>query len=575
VGLMSRVRWLLAGALALVAFAASIQALGTYLAQHMTVGVLAVGALAVTLAVGLGSLGWARLRIERELRGLRSTPGAGELLGHRRKRLEAIKAAGARPDREALADSTAAEEAGRAYIGRYLVATTVLMGLVGTFAGLMETLGKIAPLLGDKQSDALSLLAAPLAGLHVTFGASLVAILATLALALAQGDLALHEEQALALLEDRTTHELTPKLWPPAEEAAERTARAVAELKTTLAEALVRALEKTGKQMAESARAESERAARTLESTATRVSDELARLGATLSSAADETARRQSAALAEAGATVTKAAHAASEQATARATRISEELARLGATLTTTAEETARRQSAALAEAGATVTKAAHAASEQATARATAMVEEAVHRSAALGDEARERTIRATEEAARATTAVLSNTLEPLFAAEAGRLEAVRATLAEVAKGIEAAVARLGALDAGMAGLSRDHLATIDRAGTAVLASFDRAVLGGAAALDGAAGSLATAAKDLQSGADAFAPRIAALTTELGALGREVALLAARDPESELDAVVLGELERLGAGIDRLVELSRLGQPVETLAPPASTVEES
>jgi hypothetical protein len=520
---MSRVRWLLAGALALVAFGATIQALGTYLAQHMTVGVLAVGALGVTLAVGMGSLGWARRRIERELRGLRSTPGAGELLGNRRKRLEAIKAVGARPDREALADSTAAEEAGRAYIGRYLVATTVLMGLVGTFAGLMETLGKIAPLLGDKQSDGLSLLAAPLAGLHVTFGASLVAILATLALALAQGDLALHEEQALALLEDRTTHELLPKLWPPADEAAERTARAVAELKTTLAEALVRALEKTGKQMAESARAESERAARTLESTATRVS---------------------------------------------------EELARLGATLTSTADETARRQSAALAEAGATVTKAAQAASEQATARAAALVEEVVRRSAALGDEARERTTRATEEAARATTAVLSNKLEPLFAAEAGRLEGVRATLAEVANGIEAAVARLGALDAGMAALSRDHLATIDRAGTAVLASFDRAVLGGAAALDGAAVTLATAAKDLQSGADAFAPRIAALTAELGALGREVALLAARDPEREMDAVVLGELERLGAGIDRLVELSRLGQPVETLIPPA-TVEES
>ena len=53
-GLMSRVRWLLAAALALVAFVATVQALRTYVAHQMTVGVLAVGALAVTLAVGLG-----------------------------------------------------------------------------------------------------------------------------------------------------------------------------------------------------------------------------------------------------------------------------------------------------------------------------------------------------------------------------------------------------------------------------------------------------------------------------------------------------------------------------------------
>ena len=34
----------------------------------------------------------------------------------------------------------AAEELGRAYLGKYLVAVTVLVGLVGTFSGLMEAL---------------------------------------------------------------------------------------------------------------------------------------------------------------------------------------------------------------------------------------------------------------------------------------------------------------------------------------------------------------------------------------------------------------------------------------------------
>ena len=206
----SRTRWLLALALGVLALVAAAQAAGTYVAHGVTVGLLAVIALAVTVVVGLVSLGQARRRIGQELQALRATPAGGALLAERRQRLLAIQAAGVRPDRAALAEVAAADEAGRAYLGRYLVATTILIGLVGTFAGLMQTLGNVAPLLGQKDGDLLALLAAPLGGLQITFAASLVAILATLALALAQGDLALHEAQALALLEDRTTHELVP-----------------------------------------------------------------------------------------------------------------------------------------------------------------------------------------------------------------------------------------------------------------------------------------------------------------------------------------------------------------------------
>ena len=79
-GVASRVRWILAGGLALLAFAAAVQALRTYVDHQLTVGVLAVGALAVTLAVGLASLAWARRRIERELGGLRDDP-AGRAAG--------------------------------------------------------------------------------------------------------------------------------------------------------------------------------------------------------------------------------------------------------------------------------------------------------------------------------------------------------------------------------------------------------------------------------------------------------------------------------------------------------------
>jgi hypothetical protein len=50
-----------------------------------------------------------------------------------------------------------------------------------------------------------------------------------------------------------------------------------------------------------------------------------------------------------------------------------------------------------------------------------------------------------------------------------------------------------------------------------------------------------------------------------------VALLAARGPESELGGVVLGELERLGTGVDRLTELLRLAAPIA--AAPAAPAE--
>ncbi|HEY8923024.1 MAG TPA: hypothetical protein VIU64_01515, partial [Polyangia bacterium] len=211
---MTRLRWALAGVTAVLTLVAAVQSLRAYAAHDLTLGTWAVVGLAILLVVGLASLGWARRRIAGELVALSGVGPAGQLERARRQRLQAIKDADGIPDGEALAEATRADEAGRAYVGRFLVATTVLIGLVGTFAGLMETLGKVAPLLRDSDAGGVALLAAPLGGLHVTFGATLVAILATLSLALAQGDLTLAEERALATLEDRTRHEWIPQLWP-------------------------------------------------------------------------------------------------------------------------------------------------------------------------------------------------------------------------------------------------------------------------------------------------------------------------------------------------------------------------
>ncbi len=238
---LSRIRWALAALLALVGLVSAMSALRTYVAHGLVLGVLAVITLAAITVAGMVSLALARKRIGQELAALNATPPTGSLFVQRQQRLQAIKDTGARPDLRALADSTAAQEASRAYFGRYLVATTVLVGLVGTFAGLMETLGKVAPLLSD-EGGALALLAAPLSGLHVTFGASLVAIVVTLALSLAQGDLVLHEEQALAQLEDLTHHLLVPTLWPSHADANERTVRLLEGLSEQMAQAVVGAL---------------------------------------------------------------------------------------------------------------------------------------------------------------------------------------------------------------------------------------------------------------------------------------------------------------------------------------------
>ncbi|MEO7668663.1 MAG: hypothetical protein ABIW57_04965, partial [Polyangia bacterium] len=168
------------------------------------------------------------------------------------------------------------------------------------------------------------------------------------------------------------------------------------------------------------------------------------------------------------------------------------------------------------------------------------------------------------ERASQATTEAVTRTLEPLLSREAERLDGVREALAEVGTRVNATAGRLVELTSGLEGLARAHIDSIDRSGQAVLAAFDRAVVGGGAALDAAAGTLATAARDLQSGAEMLAPRLATLTTELGGLSREVALLlAARGPDGpdlDLGAVMLGELDRLGGSVERLTALMHLAE---------------
>jgi len=129
----THVRFVLSGAIGLLAVSQALRSLPA-LSSRAPLGAGALVALAALTIAGLVSLFRARLRVERELVAMTQRPAQGELVTARRARLAEIAARGGSPDRESLAESAAADERGRAYLGRYLVAVAVLIGLVGTFS---------------------------------------------------------------------------------------------------------------------------------------------------------------------------------------------------------------------------------------------------------------------------------------------------------------------------------------------------------------------------------------------------------------------------------------------------------
>jgi hypothetical protein len=262
---MSRVRWGLGTALAAVALLASLHALWTYAGRGLWLGALAVLVLLGMDVAGMFILWRARTRLAHEWAAMNATSPSGELVDARRRALQAIRDAGGLPHADALAEATAAAEHGNAYLGRYMVAVTVLVGLVGTFAGLMETLRHVAPLLTDEKASALQVIAAPLAGLDVTFGASVVGILVTLALSLVQGDLMLAEDAVLARLEDLSAHLLVPSIWPHDSSPDARVAFEMAALRKDMASLMERMAEASAERVAKVADAALERQAAMLE----------------------------------------------------------------------------------------------------------------------------------------------------------------------------------------------------------------------------------------------------------------------------------------------------------------------
>ena len=369
---MTRPRWIIGGLVGVSALVVAGESLAAYIAGGSVVGVAAVLVLAGLLIVGFASLARARWDVGRELAGLAATPPGGALWAARRAQALDLRARGVSLDLDVLAEATAAEETERGFAGKYLVATTILVGLVGTFGGLMETLSHLSPLLkGEGATDGpagvLPLLGGPLAGLHVTFGTSVVAILVTLALALVQGDVALHQERLLARLQERTRHVLVPELWPAGESAAERMARTLEELKALVAGAATKTAEATAARVAEVARIELARLAETvgaaMTGAAAATSEAMAGAAAAMRAALTDAATATREAMSGAGAalTATAAGSAAALREDAERTRAAgaDSVARLLAETRHQQDEAAgglARAATALGEAAASLT---------------------------------------------------------------------------------------------------------------------------------------------------------------------------------------------------------------------------
>jgi hypothetical protein len=624
----SAVRWALAAAIGAGALIAAVRAALVYHDRGLWLGVGAVAALALIQTYGLAALGLARLGLASEERGLgRAAEPSGRLWQERRSALATIAERGAAPNFDSLAAATNAAETGRAYLGRYLVAVAVLVGLVGTFAGLMETVRYVAPLLDDESTSVLAVVAGPLAGLDVTFGASIVGILVTLSLSLAHGDLVLAEERVLARLEERTRHELAPRLYPPAESTAARTLAELAALRAELGQIL----SASAQESAERSAAIAGEAARSIGATLERT------VGGAVTAAGRELGAQVTAALAQVEAQ-SRAAQSAHEALSTRLGELVNELTRaVRSAATDTTTELARVSGAVgerLAELSAKTSYALEAVATAQAGRLDALATGTAERVSVLANESAERIgVLASESAAHVEAAALATTrglcatsdrvsaqlhdlasattvsMDRAFTGAAERLcDAVTQLSATVTTAADAqtrAVATVAAdtaalvegvgrrtshalgelvtrfeaqLDAHADGLylrlddlGRSQASALARASAELVAAANSHVADHGAKLQGGAERLGLAATELGAGVSALTPALASLAPELGAIARELALVGGRLETADPQTLVLDELMRLGEGVTQLQSLVALAQDGDAASPPANS----
>jgi hypothetical protein len=610
---MTRLRWGLGGALVVAALLSAARALLSYLGHGLWLGSASVLLLALIAVVGYLSLGQARRRLEKELSGLAAEPPRGELISQRRAQLEALRARGVQPDRDALAAASEAEERARAYLGRYFVAVTVLVGLVGTFAGLMETLRTIGPLVSD--GSTLQLLQAPLAGLDVTFGASVVGILVTLALALVQGDLVLAEELALTRLEERTTHVLVPELWPAAHGADERAVGELKELRSDLGRLSDRAGDRAAALWVEVTRTALDRLAAelgrgvtalqaSLEQSTRANLDAVAQAAAASTVALAKSTQQQTDVLTKSTQqhtdALTKSTQQQTDVLTTSTERHTDALAQstqqqidvltmsteqyMDALAKSTQQQTealatsTKQQSETLAQSTQMHTSAIAGTAQQHTealAKSTQQQMEALTKSTQAHEGAIATAMKQQSETLAQSTQMHTNAIagtaqqhtEALAKSTQQQMEALtkstrahEGAIATAMKQQSETLAQSTQMHTNaIAGTAQQHLDAIAQSSEATAGALRGSLVEAGTRLEATSLSLAQAVEGLRAVSDALSPLLAQLGPELDALAREVSLLSARVDGND-DPVIADELVRLGEGVGRLETLLRMSQ---------------
>ena len=115
---------------------------------------------------------------------------------------------------EALSEIISSKESGRAVMARYFIGACVMLGLLGSFLGLLETVGGAYSAIESvsNSTQLLTNLHSPLSGMSLTFSTSIVGIIASLSLGFAFIFLNRRQMIFLADLEEFTQTALIPKL---------------------------------------------------------------------------------------------------------------------------------------------------------------------------------------------------------------------------------------------------------------------------------------------------------------------------------------------------------------------------
>ena len=336
----------------------------------------------------------------------------------------------------------------------------------------------------------------------------------TLSLALLQGDVTLHHERLLALLQERTRHVLVPELWPADESAGERTVRALLELRAFVADALTTNAAANAERIAGVVRVEVQRLVAQIgtETQAATVAQTAAleRTGALLNEGlrrATETAAHELRDAASSSRDTMTAAATAARDAVATAATAARDSVELAATASREVLGATAKASRDLVELAATASREVLGATAKASRDSVELAHGVARRLHDSGSRRRARRWRRPSRRSPPTTA---------------------RTSASISASTEAAVASLGELRGSLS-----------------------------AQLDSSSRALATAAAELHGTVGALSLTLADLAPQLGALAAEIALLAARADSHEQPNAVLDELVRLGEDVERLLASSQ------------------